>query len=166
MFSHLVPDFYYPDIFSIELDKLEQKGVQGIICDIDNTIVPYSDKKLITGARDWFKCLQERGFEVCLISNGRESRVKQFRDHLNLPAISLAVKPTKRAFLKATRDILQLEKHRVAVIGDQIFTDVLGGNRLNLVTVLVDPLEKKELLFTKLMRLVEKMVITRYDYSS
>ncbi|MFW6257001.1 MAG: YqeG family HAD IIIA-type phosphatase, partial [Bacillota bacterium] len=70
MFRLLQPDYYYPDIFAIELDKLKAIGIKGIICDIDNTLVPYGEKEFLSGAKKWLADLQDEGFAICLVSNG------------------------------------------------------------------------------------------------
>ncbi|MFO7814771.1 MAG: YqeG family HAD IIIA-type phosphatase [Halanaerobiales bacterium] len=159
----LYPDAYYKSIFEIEIGSLKDSGVVGIIVDIDNTIVPWNDKKISDEVFNWFKNLIEEGFKLCLISNGMTKRVEYFSNQLDIPAIGTAVKPRKKAFRKALK-ILDLRKDKIAVIGDQIFTDVLGGNRMGFKTILVDPLNEKEFITTKIMRFLEKIVIKRGMY--
>jgi len=90
-------------------------------------------------------------------------RVECFSNQLDIPAISNAVKPRKKAFKQGLK-ILDISNNEVALIGDQIFTDILGGNRMGFQTILVDPLNKEEFFTTKLMRLLEKLVIKRGMY--
>ncbi len=161
MLKILVPDHYYKNIFEIDLQKLKDDNIKGIICDIDNTIVPYEKKEVMNDVLDWFQTLKKMNFKVCLVSNGREKRVKFFRKELNLPALGQAVKPSKKAFKKALNHILKLDKSETAVIGDQIFTDVLGGNRAGLKTILVDPMGEKEFFVTKFVRFIESLVFKR-----
>ena len=159
----LYPDIYYESIFDIEVEDLQDYDIKGVVVDVDNTIVPWNDKEISNEVFNWFNNLIEKGFRLCLISNGMNKRVEYFSNQLDIPAISKAVKPRKKAFRQALK-ILGVKKERVAVIGDQIFTDVLGGNRMGFTTILVDPLNKQEFITTKLMRLLEKFVIKRGMY--
>mgnify|MGYP001132778521 FL=1 len=161
--KYLYPDSYYKSIFEVKIEDLKDLDIKGVIIDIDNTIVPWKDKKLSNEVFNWFNKLIEEGFRLCLISNGMSKRVEYFSNQLDIPAIGTAVKPRKKAFRQALK-ILGLRKEKVAVIGDQVFTDVLGGNRMGFTTILVDPLKEEEFITTKIMRLLEKLVIKRGMY--
>ena len=160
MLNNLKPDQYYQDIFAIDLNLLQNEGIKGLICDIDNTIVPWSKDLLVKEVADWFAEIKEHGFKICLVSNGIDKRVNYFSEELSLPAVGQAVKPAKRAFRLAQK-ILKLKKEEIAVVGDQIFTDVFGGNRMGFRTILVDPMSDKEFFTTKVMRSLEKLVFKR-----
>jgi len=134
--------------------------VKGIIVDIDNTIAPYNQKVLKPEIKKWFFNLEKRGFKICLVSNSLKERVDFFSSRLEIPAVDKAIKPSKRGFLKAV-NILNISKENIIVIGDQIFTDIWGGNRAGLKTILVNPMDKNEFIFTKFMRLLEKFIFTR-----
>ncbi|MFW6034915.1 MAG: YqeG family HAD IIIA-type phosphatase [Halanaerobiales bacterium] len=162
MITKLQPDLYYRNIFVIDFDKLKQEGIKGIICDIDNTIVPWTEEEVIEEVADWFISIKDKGFDICLVSNGTDRRVQFFSDKLSLPAFGQAIKPTKRAF-KLAQKSLDFKKTEIAVIGDQIFTDVFGGNRMGYKTILVDPMSKKEFITTKIMRLLEKIFFKRRE---
>lgn len=162
MIKYLTPDHYYKNILSINFKKLKESGIQGIICDIDNTIVPYQKKIIIDEILELFANLKEMGFEICLISNGLNKRVQFFSKKLDIPAFGRAVKPRKKAYKKAM-SVLKLDQEQIAVIGDQIFTDILGGNRLGFETILVNPMEEKEFIITKIIRMVEKLIFTRKE---
>lgn len=160
MLNNFKPDQYYQDIFSIDLNSLKKEGIDGLICDIDNTIVPWSEDSVIEEVTDWFAEIERHGFKICLVSNGTDKRVKYFSNELSLPAIGQAVKPAKRAF-KLAQKMLELRDDQIAVVGDQIFTDVYGGNRIGFRTILVDPMSDKELFTTKFMRSLENLVFKR-----
>ena len=95
---------------------------------------------------------------MCLVSNNKKDRVSNFGRILGVPALSKARKPRRRAFREAMR-IMNTRPETTAVIGDQIFTDVLGGNRLGLYTILVVPLSKQEFIGTRCMRHLERVVL-------
>lgn len=160
MLDFLQPDYYYKDIFNIDLDLFLKKGYKGIICDIDNTIVPWSEKEIMEEVIEWIQKIKREDFALCLVSNGMDKRVNYFSQELSIPAVGQAVKPRKKSYKRAL-NILGLKSEITFVIGDQIFTDILGGNRLGLTTVLVDPMSSQEFITTKILRMLERVVFTR-----
>ncbi|MGB9679471.1 MAG: YqeG family HAD IIIA-type phosphatase [Thermoanaerobacteraceae bacterium] len=160
MYQKLIPDLFADTIYDIDIEYLKKKGIHNLVIDIDNTIVPkkikFPDKKAI----EWFKYLKTNGFKICLISNNTKRRVNEFRIYIEVPAISWAAKPRKGAFKKALR-ILDAKPNETALIGDQIFTDILGGRRTGLFTILVKPISKEEFGWTKFVRKAERHILKR-----
>jgi len=154
----LLPSMYVESIYHIDLSKLRAKGIDTIISDLDNTLVPWVESHVNPELRGWLEDLKVQGFKVCLVSNAVEKRIAHFRAELNVPGISRANKPSRRAFRQALR-LLNSRPETTAMIGDQIITDVLGGNRLGLFTILVVPLSKKEFIGTKIGRLLERWLL-------
>lgn len=159
MWNMLGPQLYVDSIFAIPLDDLWCRGIRGLIFDVDNTLTGWRGKELDPETLEWFAKLAEIGFKVCLVSNSsQQERVMAFGHLLKVCAIPRACKPMGRAFREALKN-LKTGPARTAVIGDQIFTDILGGNRLGLYTILVAPLSKEEFIGTKCVRLLERLVI-------
>jgi HAD superfamily phosphatase (TIGR01668 family) len=156
----LVPDMHYESIFMIDADSLRQKGIEGIIIDIDNTLVAWDTKEADEKVMSFIKKLGDMGFKICMISNNTRKRVEKFNELLGLPAIHKAGKPKTTPYLKAMK-LLNTHRHNTAVIGDQLFTDVLGGNRLGLLTILVTPISPKEFIWTKLVRKIERIMLKK-----
>lgn len=156
----LTPDLYVESIFHLNLDKLKERKIEGLIIDIDNTLVAWDKKYASEKSKDWLLNLEKEGFKVCLVSNNTKDRVITFNEQLKLPAIHRATKPRRGAFRKAM-EVLGTDIHNTAVIGDQIFTDVLGGNRLGLFTVLVIPIESREFWWTTFVRKIERHVLRK-----
>lgn len=156
----LVPDQHLDSIFDIDAACLKEQGIRGIITDMDNTLVPWSDRTVHPRLADWFTGLKAMGFKLFIVSNNSRDRGGQLARELDIPAIWYAVKPRRGAFRRAIEE-MELLPHQVAVVGDQIFTDVLGGNRLGLYTILVTPISEKEFIWTKMMRMLERMVLKR-----
>ncbi len=154
----LRPNQKLNNIYEIDLDYLQSIGIRGIITDMDNTLVPWSDRNVYPRLAGWFTDLKKRGFKLFIISNNSKDRGAGLARELDIPAIWYAVKPRRKAFRTALKH-MQLSPDQVAVVGDQIFTDVLGGNRLGLHTILVTPISEKEFFWTKLTRQFEKLVI-------
>ena len=160
MWRLLTPDWFVPSIYDIDLDALWAQGVRGLIVDLDNTLArrdqPLPDERL----RRWLDQARGRGFKICILSNNLEHRVQLFARACGVPAVHAATKPRRRAFQRALA-LIGLSPQEAAVIGDQLFTDVLGGNRLGMVTVLVVPLPGREFIGTRLVRLGERWVLRR-----
>ncbi len=154
----LTPDVYVDSVFHIHLDKLKERGIKGLIIDIDNTLVGWDTKYASEKTKSWLLSLQQEGFQVCLVSNNTEDRVVTFNEELKLLAIHRATKPRRLPFKRAMEK-MGTNVGNTAVIGDQIFTDVLGGNRMGLYTVLVVPIVSKEFWWTNQVRKVERLVL-------
>jgi HAD superfamily phosphatase (TIGR01668 family) len=155
---YLCPDAYVSSIFEINLKALKAKGFKGIIIDLDNTLVKPRSQEVSEEVISWIKAMGELGYKRCLLSNSLPKRVQAFSSKFGIPCISRAAKPRKKVFLRALSE-LGTKSAETAVIGDQLFTDILGGKRSELFTILVSPLDKKELLTTALMRYPEKMIL-------
>lgn len=160
LFRLLTPDIYIEEICKITPAQLTEMGIRGVICDLDNTIIPWDQEILSDEVAAWFADLKAAGLRLCLLSNSLHARVNLIAGRLDIDAVPAAVKPRKRAFLKAL-DKLGLTHEEVIVIGDQIFTDIYGGKRLGLKTILVKPMSSKELLWTRFMRRLERRVLSR-----
>lgn len=158
-----MPDLYLKDIFAIDTEKLKNNGIKGIITDMDNTLVPWCDRTVYPKLASWFSGLKEEGFKLYIVSNNSRDRVTELAQELDIPAIWYAAKPRRKAFRKAISQ-MQLSPAQVAVVGDQLLTDVLGGNRLGLFTILVNPISEKEFFWTKISRFLERLLAGRQDF--
>ncbi len=158
MFELLFPKKHLNSIFELDPQELKELGIKGIIADMDNTLVPWNDRTVQPRLSRWLADLKEKGFRVCIVSNNTADKGGELARQLDIPAFWYAIKPRRRAFRKALRE-MNLAAKEVAVIGDQIFTDVLGGNRMGLYTILVTPISDKEFIWTRLMRRLERLVL-------
>jgi hypothetical protein len=155
----VTPDAYVTDILAIDPKPLFERGYRAAIVDLDNTLVAWhSDEELSQEIMGWFNCLAEIGFSVCLVSNNFPQRVTAFADRLDIPSVPNAGKPTSGGFLQAI-EMMGASLDETLMIGDQLFTDVLGGNRLGLYTILVVPITRREFIGTRLVRIVESWVL-------
>ena len=133
-------DFLANSIYDISGEALARRGIKLLLADLDNTLVPYGvplpDDKLI----NWRDELHACGVTLFVLSNNRhEHRPRIFSEGLGVPYIGHAGKPKPPSFYKAMKE-MQVTKEQTAIIGDQIFTDVLGGNRAGVTTILVKPI--------------------------
>ncbi|MGF7185935.1 hypothetical protein GGQ84_002028 [Desulfitispora alkaliphila] len=160
MLKLLQPNLAVDSIFHIDLEKLKAKGIEYLLIDLDNTITEWNNHQLPTKAIQWFSSLDDYGLRACIVSNNTEERVAKAAKELGIPAVSKAQKPRTKAFARAMK-MLNAHKHNTAMIGDQVFTDVLGGNRLGVYTILVLPMSTKEFFGTKFARMLERVVLKR-----
>lgn len=158
MIRILRPDFQYESIQDISVELLKEQGIKGLILDLDNTIAPWNEKSLNREVIDWFEKIKEAGIKACIVSNNRlPDRVSIVADILDILYVYKAAKPRKKAFFMGQEE-LGIEISAIAVIGDQLFTDVLGGNRLAMKTILVTPIDQREFAGTKVLRFLERVV--------
>jgi HAD superfamily phosphatase (TIGR01668 family) len=156
----LRPNLFLDSVLHISPAELAAKGIKGLILDIDNTLVEWGKDVPATEVVGWFQAVRAEGIKTCIVSNNSQKRVEALAKALDLPAFCKARKPSRKAFRKAV-SLMGTSAVETAVIGDQIFTDILGGNRLGLYTILVSPISRREFIGTRLVRLVERFVLTR-----
>ena len=128
------------DIYEITGEALARRGFQLLLADLDNTLVPYGvplpDEKL----KAWRDDLAAHGVTLFVLSNNRhEARPRIFSEALDAPYIGHAGKPKTHSFLKAM-ERMGVTKEQTAIVGDQVFTDVLGGNLAGISAILVEPI--------------------------
>ena len=160
MIRYLCPNECLASLLDVDLDKLRYKGFRGIILDIDNTLLAWADDELDQSVLAWVRRAKAAGFQLCLTSNALRERVLRVAGALDIPAIAGAIKPRKKPFRQAL-ELLGTAPGETIGIGDQLFTDILGGNRMDLYTILIDPVATEELAATKVMRSLERRVIRR-----
>ncbi len=155
------PRLYVSSIFDIDLDDLQRRGIRYMIFDLDNTIIERGAPEFTSEVIDWLNRVQERGIRIAIVSNNRTRAAERMADAAGIPAVFNAVKPRKSPFRKALR-MLNAEARETAVVGDQIFTDVVGGNRLGMFTILTKPMKGKEFIGTTLItRQLERLFLPR-----
>lgn len=154
----LSPDLYQTSVHSIDLCGLRERGIRALLVDLDNTLLPRDTRVVPPELAEWAARLREEGFSVCLVSNNWHAHVARVAAELGFAIVPRALKPFPWAFRRAM-SLMDASASESAVIGDQVFTDVLGGNLLGLTTILVQPLSSTDLPHTLFLRLVERAVL-------
>lgn len=158
----LVPELYLDDIYSITPALLSSYGIDAVILDIDNTLVPYEIAEPTEEVRAWLSALVTAGIRPAFVSNNHPPRVELFNKTLGLPAFPDSKKPRRRA-CRTALEALGADAKKTAIIGDQIFTDVLAGRLSGLaLAILVRPIKDKRDLLTRAKRVLEKPILRRY----
>lgn len=156
--NYYYPDIYQKSIYTINYDKLKERGIKCILFDLDNTIVPYVDKVPTKKLKNHFDKLTNIGFKVIIFSNSPRKRLEPFKKELNVDCCASARKPSKSKFLKVM-NTYNYTLSETAIIGDQLLTDIYGGNKVGITTILVNPLSDIDMPFTKINRMIEKRII-------
>lgn len=141
--SIFAPDMSCRRITDIPLSELKQRGIKGLLFDLDNTITEWHETTVTEINSKWLRDLCEQGFTACIVSNNHEQRVKKVAAQLGLPCVFSAAKPRRRSYRRAAA-LLGLTPQQLAMVGDQLLTDVLGGNRAGLFTIFVEYLHPRE----------------------
>ncbi|MGA3038758.1 MAG: YqeG family HAD IIIA-type phosphatase [Vulcanimicrobiaceae bacterium] len=154
----MLPDSYARGLAEISLESLAQMGVRGIIVDLDNTLVAYRAASVEPAVAGWVKSALARGFRVVLVSNNWGERVATFGAQIGVPSVPSAMKPLPLAFLRALR-VLGTPRAATVVVGDQLFTDVLGAKLLGMRAILTEPISEHGFITTRAMRVVERALL-------
>ncbi len=173
----LKPDLWVKDIYSIDLYVLKSKGIKALFFDIDNTLVQYSDKSSDENLNKWFEKLLDAGFKIGFLSNAKDCRIENFAEGVYVKGEKLMENPSFKLTGSARKPLRYgykilagkfcLMPNEIAMVGDQLFTDILGGNRFGCMTILVDPINKDdEHWFVSFKRIFEKRHIKKFKKSN
>jgi HAD superfamily phosphatase (TIGR01668 family) len=159
----LCPRYLAAAVGAIEPARLARHGIRAVILDLDNTLVPWHGDGVGEEIAAWIARLQAAGFRICIASNThRPRRLRRLADHLQVTFAPGCAKPRRGGFLRAM-ERMGSRPEETAVIGDQVLTDIWGGNRCGLLTILVDPLSPREFIGTRLVsRPLERWLMARF----
>lgn len=150
-------------IASITPSYLQGRGLRGLLLDLDNTLIPYGSYEDRAEVLTWAAELRREGVQLYLLSNATEKRARFWLEKLGFEGVGMAGKPFQRGYRQALRQ-MGLDAEQVGMVGDQLFTDVLGGNIAGLYTIMVHPLVNNALPHTRLARYAERAVLRRYGH--
>lgn len=157
----LYPKEYLESVTDITNEFMNKNKLKGLILDVDNTLIDF-DKKLDDRIIEWCDKMKKSGIKICILSNTNKiEKVTKVAEKLDLHFFYFAKKPMKGGFKRA-QEYLKLESQEIGVVGDQIFTDVIGANLSKMFPILVKPIDKRDILPTRIKRPLEKFVIKCY----
>lgn len=155
------PHRYAHSVLEVLPEQLSERGIEGVILDLDNTLVRWAKEDLTEEIVSWVQALRDSGIKFCLLSNsvlGR--RVERVAKIFGCPNIRKARKPRPDGFHRAMK-AMGTTPSTTAVIGDQMFTDILGGNRVGVYTIMVAPMSKGEFVYTRLVHRPPESILLR-----
>lgn len=155
------PKAYFDKIEKITIEFIKKNNLKALILDMDNTLINYK-KEMPENIENWAKELNGQGMKLYILSNtNKKKKVISIAKKLGVPYKSFAKKPLKSGFLKVQKE-LGFKPEQIAVVGDQIFTDVIGGNRCNMFTILVDSIDDKDFWYTIWKRPLENVLKKKF----
>lgn len=158
---NLYPNEMLNKVEDITIEFIQKNKLKALILDVDNTLIDYN-KNLSEEKIKWGKNLKGQGVKLYILSNSnKKEKVKKVAEELGIPYILFAKKPFKSGFTKIQKE-LQLKPEQIGVVGDQIFTDVIGGNRCKMFTILVEPIDRKDILITAWKRPIEEKIKDKF----
>ncbi len=158
----LKPDFKLRGITDITVELLNKHNIKALLLDVDNTMSTHHGTVLTDGLMEWIAAMQESGIKLMVLSNSKRFRIEPFAARIGLPFISLGCKPLPTGYLRGVRALGEKRKN-VAIVGDQIFTDVLGGNAVGVKTILLTPIKVEDGWSFKVRRKLEKKLYKKYN---
>ncbi len=158
------PDFKFDSINDIKIEYLKEYGIKFAILDIDNTLVPYTSPKPDENAILFLEKLRDNEIKYCFVSNNHKARINLFNEQIGAPVYPNASKPLLFGIKKAMR-AFGATKENTVIIGDQVFTDVWGGKRAGILTILVNPIKECESAFFRFKRHFERIIVRDFEDS-
>ena len=139
----LMPRYRVRRVTDLKADELKRLGIKGLALDIDNTIAYDSVLTFIEGVPEWIQTMREGGIRLVIVSNALPARARKISEMAGVPALGMSAKPMPFGFWRAARR-MKIRVQEMAVVGDQLLTDIRGGNLCGAVTIFVDPARKEE----------------------
>lgn len=153
--NKFIPNMYKKSIFDIDYNLLKKKKIKVLLFDFDNTIIEKGNHTIEKKTLDLFKQLK-KDFIIYVVSNSlNKKKLSSITSKLELDFIHFSMKPFSRGYRKLKLDVPSTS---IAMIGDQLVTDIYGGNRRKYFTILVEPLNNDEMKLTKLNRIIENII--------
>ena len=157
----LKPKIKLDGITDISISLLNKYKIKALLLDVDNTMSTHHGMVLTEGLTEWISSMQQQGIKLMVLSNSKERRVKPFAEKIGLPFISMGCKPLPTGFLRGVKALGEKRKN-VAIVGDQIFTDILGGNLVGVKTILLTPILLETTRGFRFKRWLERIVFKVY----
>jgi hypothetical protein len=152
------PDRFVTRLATVAIEELRAQGFRGLIIDLDNTLMGFRQTELEADHLDWVARAHDAGFRMVMVSNNFTERVTGVARQLDIACVPNALKPLPFGVMRAVR-MLDMPRKEIAVVGDQLFTDVLSGKLCGLYTILTEPIESKDFPITKLFRFFERLML-------
>lgn len=159
----LKPNIKLHGITDITVELLNEYNIKALLLDVDNTMSTHHGTTLTDGLMEWISKMQAGGIKLMVLSNSKRFRIEPFAARIGLPFISLGCKPLPTGYLRGVKRLGEKRKN-VAIVGDQIFTDILGGNVVGIKSILLTPIKFEDGWSFKVRRKLEKKLYKKYKF--
>ena len=161
MFDKFYPDIYAKDIFSIDYEMLKSRKIKCLLFDLDNTLATINETMPAPKVKELINYLEGLKFKVIIVTNSSKKRALPFKEHLNVDTAYRSMKPLKRKFKKILK-IYHYKESEIAMIGDQILTDVYGANRMGFTSIFINKRAASDFVWSKLGRKIEEFILNYF----
>lgn len=161
MLGLVTPHLQLDSVLDLTAEKLQSEGRTGLLLDLDCTLKDYRAEEISLPVREWIGDLKASGLRLCLLSNGKKHRIARYASDLQIPFVAKALKPLPFGCRAAIR-LLELSPQSVAIVGDQVFADIMAGRLAKLFTILVRPSSTDEPIWTRVKRPFERFVLKHF----
>ena len=159
----LLPDEHVNKITDITIKMLKKNNIEYMFLDSDNTLIDL-DKTPLEGLQEWIQEMKKNNIKFCIISNSiKKRKVEKIAKILDIPYVYFALKPTKIGFKRAKKLMNIQNNEKIAEVGDQIFTDVLGAKRMKMFSILTNPICEEKVKLNNIKRKLEKRILKNYS---
>ena len=163
MLDFLKPSLRVRSVLDLSLERLRDLGIDALLLDVDCTLKPYRSEEIAPDVAAWLAGLREAGIGLCLVSNGRAGRIGLLAGKLDLAFVAKAMKPLPFGCRRAGRS-MGFPPQRTAMVGDQLFADVMAGRLAGMVSILVDPIHpEQEHWYTRIKRPLERLLLRNVE---
>ncbi|RMG25466.1 MAG: YqeG family HAD IIIA-type phosphatase [Armatimonadetes bacterium] len=153
------PDHHVRSVAEIDPLHLREAGIEAVLLDLDNTLVAWKGHEIPDSTREWVQKCKEAGLKLCLVSNTRNApRLEALSQELDVPYVRAKMKPSRQGFMRAL-ERLQVKPEHAVMVGDQLFTDVWGANRMGMRSIWVERIHPREFVGTRVSRMVERILL-------
>ncbi len=160
--KNFYPKYTFERVEDIPYELINRDGIRLILMDMDNTLID-SRGKYSKDLKKWIKNIKSKGIGLYIVSNSMSERmVKKISKELGVKYFYKASKPSTKGFKKVCDNFPEISKKEILMIGDQLFTDIWGGNRFNINTILVRRINKKEIWISRIKRPIERLILNHY----
>ena len=156
------PDIKLHGITDITVELLNKYNIKALLLDVDNTMSTHHGTILTDGLMEWIVNMQQNNIKLMVLSNSKKKRIEPFAARIGLPFISLGCKPLPTGYLRGVK-ALQEKRKSVAIVGDQIFTDILGGNLVGINSILLKPIKLETQTSFKIRRYFENKLLKHWE---
>ena len=156
--NNFIPDIYQKNIFTIDYQKLKDRGIKCLLFDLDNTLAPMISKEPSKELKELFSHLNDLDFKMIILSNSGQKRVTPFKEKLNVDSAYFSFKPFSFKYKKILK-IYHFKESEIVAIGDQILTDIYGANKMGFTSIFVEQLTPDTFFGTKVNRFMERIIL-------
>ena len=159
MFNWLQPNLILDSVTDITPELLQKHGIRFLLLDVDSTLKRYRATEIPPESARWIESTQKADISLCILSNGRSHRIRPIAEQIHVPFVAPAIKPTPFGCRTAMKT-MGFDPQSTAIVGDQVFADILAGKLAAIFTILVTPIHpEEERWYTRIKRPFEKWVL-------